>query len=72
MIVLTAIVEPYPYLNKYSPCSWNSLNNIDIANRTELPGISYIMTCYIVGIIVLVIAAILISRKQVMIAHDER
>ncbi|MGN0384170.1 MAG: hypothetical protein ACI4DS_07860 [Eubacterium sp.] len=72
MITLTAVVEPYPYLAKFSPMSWNSLNNIDIAKRTELPSIDYILFVYISVIIICSVIAVIISRKQQMIIHDER
>lgn len=71
LITLTAIVEPYPNLNKYSPMSWNSLNNIDIANRTEYPSIDYVLIVYTILIMMSIVASYLISKRFDINAHNE-
>lgn len=67
-IIFTAVADGKSMITRVSPMSWNSLNNIDIGGMTEYPGIVYVLTLYIVMIVVLsVIAVAWQEEKQVLI-----
>lgn len=48
----------------FSPMSWNTLNQIDIANMTNSPSFSYVMTFYLAGSALLIGIILLVNRKM--------
>ena len=66
LVVMTVLVEIGGWLDllKFSPVSWNTLNNIDVGGMTANPSFAYCM-CVYTGIILTLAAAILLfGRKQ--------
>ncbi|MBD5384319.1 MAG: hypothetical protein HDR72_04905 [Ruminococcaceae bacterium] len=64
LIVLSALVNnSFPQFLKFSPVSWNTLDNIDIGGRTTKPSFAYCIVVY-AAVIVLLIAAIFIFGKK--------
>ena len=72
LIIMTALVDGYASLVKFSPISWNSLNNVDVGGYTILPRIEFILTFYIVTIIVCIIISLSICEKQEIVVRKER
>lgn len=72
LIIMTALVDGYASLVKFSPVSWNSLNNVDVGGYTILPHIEFILTFYIVTIIVCIIISLSICEKQEIVVRKER
>ena len=72
LIIMTALVDGYASLVKFSPISWNSLNNVDVGGYTILPHIEFILTFYIVTIIVCIIISLSICEKQEIVVRKER
>lgn len=70
-IIFTAVADGKSIITRVSPMSWNSLNNIDIGGMTEYPGIVYVLTLYIVMIVVLSIIAVAAGRKTSINSSDE-
>ena len=65
LVVITVVVDMggwFEYL-KFSPISWNTLNNIDVGGMTAKPSFTYCM-CVYAGIILTLIAAILLFGKK--------
>lgn len=48
---------------RFSPISWNTLNNIDVGNMTAKPAFSYCM-CVYGGLIIVLIAGIFIFGRK--------
>ena len=48
----------------FSPMSWNTLNQIDIANMTNSPSFSYVMTFYLAGSALLIGIILFVNRKM--------
>ena len=72
LIIMTALVDGYVSLVKFSPVSWNSLNNVDVGGYTIFPHIEFILTFYIVTIIVFIIISLSICEKQEIVVRKER
>lgn len=72
LVMLTAVVDYSPKLTWFSPMSWNSLDKIDVAGTTMYPTIGYVLAMYIRMIIVLSVSALLLCRKQEIIAEEEK
>lgn len=53
----------------FSPFSWNTLNQIDIAGMTNSPPFWYCMTFYLVGIIVLSAMILIVNRKMEIVQN---
>ena len=70
-IIFTAVADGKSMITRVSPMSWNSLNNIDIGGMTEYPGIVYVLTLYIVMIVVLSVIAVAAGRKISINSSDE-
>lgn len=64
LILFTAVVDGIQQLIWYSPVSWSSLNNIDVAKTTSLPGIYFVLFVYIGAILALLIAGAVLSRSR--------
>ncbi len=64
LILFTAVVDGIQQLIWYSPVSWSSLNNIDVAKTTSLPGIYFVLVVYIGAILALLIAGAVLSRSR--------
>lgn len=64
LILFTAVVDGIQQLIWYSPVSWSSLNNIDVAKTTGLPGIYFVLFVYIGAILALLIAGAVLSRSR--------
>ena len=65
LVVITVVVDMggwFEYL-KFSPISWNTLNNIDVGGMTAKPSFTYCM-CVYGGIILTLIAAILLFGRK--------
>jgi len=63
MLVLSAISAKQTSLIKISPISWSTLNAIQLKANDNLPSYSYVMTFFVIMLLVL-IAMILISTKR--------
>ena len=65
LVVMTVLVEIGGWLDllKFSPVSWNTLNNIDVGGMTANPSFTYCM-CVYMGIILTLIAAILLFGRK--------
>lgn len=65
-IVMSFFVEisGYPWLIKYSPTSWITLDKIDVGGTTEYPHFEYCMLVYWVMILLLITAIFLFGRKR--------
>lgn len=70
LVVLTAVVDGFPYLAWLSPITWNSLNCIDVGGMTLYPSIVYVLGMYIGMITIMIIIAIIMSKKQEIIISD--
>lgn len=64
LILFTAVVDGIQQWIWYSPVSWSSLNNIDVAKTTSLPGIYFVLFVYIGAILALLIAGAVLSRSR--------
>ena len=64
LILFTAVVDGIQQLIWYSPVSWSSLNNIDVAKTTSLPGIYFVLFVYIGAILALLVAGAVLSRSR--------
>ncbi len=64
LILFTAVVDGVQQFIWYSPVSWSSLNNIDVAKTTSLPDLIFVLTMYSIAIIVLFIMGALLSRSR--------
>lgn len=64
LILFTAVVDGIQQWIWYSPVSWSSLNNIDVAKTTSLPGIYFVLVVYIGAILALLIAGAVLSRSR--------
>lgn len=63
LVILSVVVRGTP-LVKFSPVSWNTVDNIDVGGMTVYPSFTYCM-CVYAGLIVLLVAGILaIGRKR--------
>lgn len=65
LVVITVVVDMgdwFEYL-KFSPISWNTLNNIDVGGMTAKPSFTYCM-CVYAGIILTLTAAILLFGRK--------
>lgn len=71
LFIFTAVADGKSMITRVSPMSWNSLNNIDIGGMTEYPGIVYVLTLYIVMIVVLSVIAVAAGRKTSINSSDE-
>lgn len=70
-VLMTAFVDGSVRLNKYSPISWNSLNNIDVGGLTLYPKITYVLGMYIILIVLLIIITyIVLPRKEVVVKQE--
>ena len=73
LVVLTILVDMggwYKYL-RFSPISWNTLNNIDVGKTTPYPSFTYCM-CVYAGVLVILIAGILLfGRKKNIDTKEE-
>ena len=65
LVVMTVIVDMAGWfgLLKFSPISWNTLNNIDVGGMTAKPSFTYCM-CVYAGIILTLTAAILLFGRK--------
>ena len=70
-VILTAVVDGNQRLIWFSPISWNSLNNIDVAGMTANPSIGYVLGMYVLLIAVLTFLAVFFGRKQEIIVRNE-
>ncbi|MDO5382650.1 MAG: hypothetical protein Q4F06_08055 [Eubacteriales bacterium] len=70
-VLLTAFVDGYPIINWFSPISWNSLNNIDVAGMTTFPTITYVLGMYSIMIIVLIVITYIVSARQEVYVQEE-
>ncbi len=70
-MILTAVVDGNQRLIWFSPISWNSLNNIDVAGMTANPSIGYVLGMYVLLIAVLTFLAVFFGRKQEIIVRNE-
>lgn len=68
MVILSAVLSDYGSLLggllKFSPISWNTLNNIDVGGKTENPSFAYCMCVYVGSIAVLIIAVLVFGKKK--------
>lgn len=64
LILFTAVVDGIQQWIWYSLVSWSSLNNIDVAKTTSLPGIYFVLFVYIGAILALLIAGAVLSRSR--------
>lgn len=65
LIVLSALVSSsFPQFLKFSPVSWNTLDNIDIGGRTTKPSFAYCIGVYAAIIAVLVAAIFFFGKKK--------
>lgn len=68
MVVISAVLSNYSSLLngllKFSPISWNTLNNIDVGGKTQNPSFAYCMCVYAGLITVLIIAILVFGRKK--------
>lgn len=64
LILFTAVVDGIQQLIWYSPVSWSSLNNIDVAKTTSLPRIYFVLFVYIGAILALLVAGAVLSRSR--------
>ena len=64
LILFTAVVDGIQQLIWYSPVSWSSLNNIDVAKTTSLPGIYFVLFVYIGAILALLVAGAVLSISR--------
>jgi hypothetical protein len=64
LILLTALVDGIQQYIWFSPVSWCSLNNIDVARTTSLPGIYYVLGIYSQMIAVLLIIGFFVSKSR--------
>lgn len=71
-ILLTAVVDGFPYLMWLSPISCNSINNIDVAGQTLYPTIQYVLSVYSIVIAACIIIALITSRRQEIVVRKER
>lgn len=72
LILMTAMVDGHPYLYWISPISCNSINNIDVAGRTLCPTIQYVLTMYLIVIVICAVVALIMSKRQEIVAAKER
>ncbi|HEY4554560.1 MAG TPA: hypothetical protein VIG80_15310 [Bacillaceae bacterium] len=63
-LVLDASVSGRPELYRFSPVSWSNISRIDIEGTTQMPTITYIYIGFALIIGSMVIAAIVVNRKQ--------
>ena len=70
-IIFTAVADGKSMITRVSPMSWNSLNNIDIGGMTQYSGIVYVLTLYIVMIVILSVIAVAAGRKTSINSSDE-
>lgn len=71
LILFTAVADLRAKFVKYSPISWNSLNNVDVANVTAFPKIDFVLLTYICIIIILIIFCIIVGKRQEIIVREE-
>lgn len=68
MVIISAVLSDYrsllsPLL-RFSPISWNTLNNIDVGGKTQNPSFTYCMCVYAGLIAALIIAILFFGRKK--------
>ena len=66
LVVWTVLVAMGGWMDyiRFSPISWNTLNNIDIGNMTAKPAFSYCMCVYCCLILMLIVGIIIFGRKK--------
>lgn len=62
-IVLTISANGWYMLDRFSPVSWSTLNQIDVGGLTTHPSFTYCV-CVLLGLIILLIAAVLLFGRQ--------
>lgn len=55
----------------FSPFSWNTLNQIDIAGLTNSPPFQYVVMFYLVGIMLLAMLILFVNRKMEIIQNGD-
>ena len=64
MVFFTAIVDEVQQFMWFSPVTWSSLNNIDVAKTTSLPSFYFVLYMYSGAIVILFIMGALLSRSR--------
>ena len=64
LIFFTAVVDEVQQLMWLSPVTWSSLNSIDVAKTSSLPGFYFVLSMYSGAIVVLFIAGALLSKSR--------
>lgn len=64
LILVTSLVDGNPLATWYSPVSWCSLNNIDVARMTSYPTIDYVLGIYMIMLVVLLIMGFFLSKSK--------
>lgn len=72
LVLLTAFVDGAPLFNRFSPISWNSLNNIDVGGLTAYPRITYVLGAYVVMIVLLIaITYVVLPKKEIIVRQEQ-
>lgn len=64
MVFFTAIVDEVQQFMWFSPVTWSSLNNIEVAKTTSLPSFYFVLYMYSGAIVILFIMGALLSRSR--------
>ena len=64
LILITSLVDGNPVFTWYSPVSWCSLNNIDVANMTSYPKLGFVLGVYTISFLILFITGFFVSRSS--------
>lgn len=64
MILATALVDGNPLETWFSPVSWCSLNNIDVAQMTSYPTFKYVFGMYIFMLVGLLVIGFFVSKSK--------
>ena len=64
MVFFTAIVDEVQQFMWFSPVTWSSLNNIDVAKTTSLASFYFVLYMYSGAIVILFIMGALLSRSR--------